>query len=104
MHQSTGITTVSRTTGEPGGQAQLSWAQRSGGGTPPDRRARQIGPHYLTLGLSVNDCRRRRKTSRLQEQLKIAAREDPKIERYEAPQGRLPRAGGGFLPTVSLIT
>jgi hypothetical protein len=70
---------------------------------PPDRRARQIGPHYLTLGLSVNDFRGRRKISRLQEQLEIAATEDPKIQRYEAPQGRMPRAGGEFLPTVSLI-
>ncbi len=90
--------------GEPRGHAQLSWTQRSRGGTPPDRRAREIGPHFLTLGLPVNDCRGRRKISRLQEQLEIAATEDPKIQRYEAPHGLLPRAGGGFLPTVSLVT
>ena len=46
-------TTVSRTSGRPGGQAQLSWAQRSGGGTPPYRRTRQIRSLRLTLGLAI---------------------------------------------------
>ena len=45
-------TEVSSVTGIQGGQTQLSWVHNSGGGTPTDRRVRQIGPHYLTLGLS----------------------------------------------------
>ncbi len=63
-------TTVSRTTGGPGGQAQLSWAQRSGGGTPPDRRTQQIRSLLRTSldhGLDDYECRGRRKQASIRD-------------------------------------
>ena len=81
-----------------GGHAQLSWTKRPGGETPLDRRNRQNRITSPDPGLDDHVGRGRRKTSRLQEQQELAARENPDDPCCRAPPGWPRVHEGGFPP------
>ena len=94
---------VSRTIGGAWGQAKLPQTQRSEGGTPPDRRARHFKSFRLTLGLTIKYVEADERQVDFTSNRKSMQRRILPIQCCQAPRGRLPRAGGRFYSTVSLI-